>query len=125
MTTITQEATDRSPVVCTGPRPVPVPPGRYAYDFADRADAPRIADLGGHHSLAAVRASLAAGDDEWIVARRGPTVVAAVCVRCGFPDGTHTIDAPAVAEEHRHCGLERYLTHLAQIWTQSIGRAAA
>lgn len=125
MKTIAHDTTERSLTVCGERRPLPIQPRRYSYDFADQRDAAGIAALGDHYSPAAVRASLATGDDEWIVARRGRVIVAAVHVRAADRRGAHAIDAPVVAEEHRACGLERYLTHLADVWLRAMAASAA
>ena len=120
MNTIAQETTAHLQVVRTEKRAEPFAPPRYTYDFANTADASRIAALGGYCSLAAVRKDLAEGNDEWIVARRGQEIVAVVRVRTDEPWRSYKVDAPVVAEQHQRCGLERYLTHLADLWIQSI-----
>src|SRR5215207_7859601 len=106
MTTIAHDTTERSPTVRGERRPAPVQPRQYSYDFADQRDAAGIAALGDHRSLAAVRASLAKGDDEWIVARQGRVIIAVVHVGLAGPRRAHEIDTPVVAEEHRDGGLE-------------------
>ena len=120
MTSPAQETTVQLQVVRTEKRAEPFAPPRYTYDFADMPDASRIAALGGHCSLAAVRQSLTEGNDEWIVARRGKEIVAVVRVRTDEPWRSYKVDAPVVAEQHQRCGLERYLTHLAELWVQSL-----
>jgi ketosteroid isomerase-like protein len=107
-------------VVLDEPRTVPFRPPRYSFDFADTRDASRIAALGAQYTLDGVRQSLATGNDEWITARRGRDIVAAVCIRTEEQWLVHTVDAPVVAAQHVHSGLERYLTHLAEVWVQSL-----
>jgi hypothetical protein len=100
-------------------RPIPFQPPRYSYGFADEHDAPAIAAMGDAYPLPEVHASLARGDDEWIVARRGRRVVAVVRLR-----GPRA-DAPVVAAEHCCLGLGRYLTHLADVWVRAMSLPAA
>jgi len=90
-----------------------IPPPRYSFDFADTPDASRIAALGARYTLDAVRQSLAEGNDEWITARRGEDIVAAVRIRAAEQWFGHTVEAPVV-------GLERYLTHLAELWVRAL-----
>lgn len=125
MNSIAQETTAHLQVVRNEPRAVPFQPPRYSYGFADSSDASRIAALGGYCSLDWVRQSLTDGNDEWIIARRGQEIVAVVRVRAEEQWRTHKVDAPVVAEQHQRCGLERYLTHLAELWIQSITLPAA
>jgi hypothetical protein len=123
MNSIAQETTAHLQVVraeTNEKQKAPFQPPRYTYDFANMDDASRIAALGGYCSLAMVRKSLMEGKDEWIVARRGKDIVAAVRVRTDEPWRSYKVDAPVVAEQHQRCGLERYLTHLADLWIQSI-----
>jgi triphosphoribosyl-dephospho-CoA synthetase len=72
------------------------------------------------YPLDAVRQSLANGNDEWIIARHGRDIVAAVRIRAEEQWLVHTVDAPVVAAQHLRCGLDRYLTHLAELWVQSL-----
>ncbi|HJU68283.1 MAG TPA: hypothetical protein VJ650_08530 [Gemmatimonadaceae bacterium] len=125
MNTTAQETRAHLQVVRNETRAIPFQPPRYAYGFADLSEASRIAALGGYCSIDMVRASLTQGDDEWIIARRGGAVVAAIRVRAEQPWRTYKVDAPVVAEQHQRCGLERYLTHLAELWIQSITLPAA
>jgi hypothetical protein len=120
MTSPAQETTAHLPVVRDEPRTVPFQPPRYSFDFADTTDASRIAALSAQYTLDAVRQSLAKGNDEWIIARRGPAIVAAVRIRAEEQRLVHTVDAPVVAPQHLHSGLERYLTHLAELWVQAL-----
>ena len=120
MTSPAQETTVHLEVVRDEPRTVPFQPPRYSFDFADTSDASRIAALGAQYTLDAVRRSLANGNDEWIVARRGPDIVAAVRIRGQEQRLVHTVEAPVVAALHLHSGLERYLTHLAELWVQAL-----
>jgi hypothetical protein len=107
-------------VVLDEPGTVPFQPPRYSFDFADTPDASRIAALGAQYTLDAVRQSLAKGNEEWITARRGRDIVAAVRIRADEQWLVCTVDAPVVAAQHLHSGLERYLTHLAELWVQSL-----
>ena len=107
-------------MVLDEPRTVPFQPPRYSFDFADTPDASRIAALGDQYTPDVVRRSLAEGNEEWITARRGRDVVAAVRIRAEEQWLVHTVDAPVVAPQHLHSGLERYLTHLAELWVQSL-----
>ena len=120
MTSPTRETTVHLQVVLDEPRTVPFQPPRYSFDFAYTSDASRIAALGAQYTLDAVRQSLANGNDEWITARRGQDIVAAVRIRAEEQWLVHTVDAPVVAAQHLHSGLERYLTHLAELWVQSV-----
>ena len=120
MTSAARETTSHLPVVRDEPRTAPFQPPRYSFDFADMPDASRIAALGAQYPLDAVRQSLAKGDEEWITARHGQDIVAAVCIRAEEQWLVHTVDAPVVAAQHLHSGLERYLTHLAELWVQSL-----
>jgi hypothetical protein len=125
MNSIAQETTAHLQVVRNETRTEPFQPRRYTYDFADVGDAPRIAALGGYCSLATVRTSLVEGNDEWIVARRDGVIVAAIRVRGDEPWRSYKVDAPVVADEHRRCGLERYLSYLADLWIHSINLPVA
>ena len=125
MNTTAQETTAHLPVVRSDIQPTPFKPPRYSYGFADRADATQIAALAGHYPLELVRDSLRQGNDEWIIARRGEAIVAAIHVRAEPGWQTHKIHGLVVAEPHQRCGLERYLTHLAELWIQSINLPAA
>ncbi len=126
----------------TASRPAPFAPSRYEYGFAGPGDEAAIAALvtadaiaarGGAWSAGAsarqtisdVRQSLAIGEDEWIVARRGRAIVAAVRVRAHLRAGAHLQAAPSVDPAHRHCGLERYLAHLALVWLRAVGETLA
>ena len=120
MTSLAQETTALLQLVRDEPRTAPFQPPRYSFDFADTSDASRIAALGAQYTLDAVRQSLAKGNDEWVIARRGQDIVAAVRIRAEDQWPLHTVDAPVVAAQHLHSGLERYLTHLADLWIQSI-----
>jgi hypothetical protein len=120
MTSPTRETTAHLQVVRDEPRTVPFQPPRYSFDFADTPDASRIAALGAQYTIDAVRQSLAKGNDEWITARRGQDIVAAVRIRAEEQWLVHTVDAPVVAAQHLQSGLERYLTHLAERWVQSL-----
>jgi hypothetical protein len=120
MTSPARETTVHLQVVRDEPRTVPFQPPRYSFDFAYTPDASRIAALGAQYTLDAVRKSLANGNDEWIVARHGRDIVAAVHIRAEEQWLVHAVDAPVVAAQHLHCGLERYLTHLAELWVQSL-----
>jgi hypothetical protein len=120
MTSPAQETTVHLQVVLDEPRTVPFKPPRYSFDFAATPDASRIAALGAQYTLDAVRLSLTEGNDEWITARRGREIVAAVCIRAEEQWLGHTVDAPVVAARHLNSGLERYLTHLAELWMQSL-----
>lgn len=120
MTSLTQETTAHLQFVRDEARTAPFQPPRYSFDFADTPDASRIAALGAQHILDAVRQSLAKGDDEWIIARRGQDIVAAVRIRAEDQWPLHRVDAPVVAVQHLHSGLERYLTHLAELWVRSL-----
>ena len=120
MTSPTRETTAHLQVVRDEPRTVPFQPPRYSFDFADTPDASRIAALGAQYTIDAVRQSLAKGNDEWITARRGQDIVAAVRIRAEEQRLVHTVDTPVVATQHLHSGLERYLTHLAELWVQSL-----
>jgi hypothetical protein len=119
-------------------RPAPFAPSRYEYGFAGPGDEAAIAALvtadaiaarGGTSSVGAiadqtisdVRQSLAIGEDEWIVARHGRAIVAAVRVRAHLRVGAHLQAAPSVDPAHRQCGLERYLAHLALVWLRAMG----
>ena len=118
MTSPVRETTVHLQVVLDEPRMVPFQPPRYSFDFAYTPDAFRIAALGAPYTLDAVRQSLANGNDEWITARRGQDIVAAVRIRA--EEQWLTVDAPVVAGQHLRSGLERYLTHLAELWVQSL-----
>jgi hypothetical protein len=120
MTSPARETTSHLQVVLDEPRTVPFQPPRYSFDFADTADASWIAALGAQYTLDVVRQSLAKGNDEWITARRGRDIVAAVRIRAEDQRLAHVVDAPVVAAQHLHSGLERYLTHLAELWVQSL-----
>jgi hypothetical protein len=106
------------------PLTAPFRPPRYCFDFADTPDASQIAALGASYTLDAVRQSLAEGEDEWIIARRGQSIVAAVRIPAGEQRFVHAADAPVVATQHLHHGLERYLAHLARLWIQSLSLSA-
>ena len=125
MNTTAQETTAHLRVVRSERPTTPFKPPRYAYDFADPSDAKRIAALNSAWSLEMVRASLAQGNDEWIIARHGGEIVAAVHIRTEEPWQSYRVEAPTVLEQHRRCGLERYLAHLAELWIQSINLPAA
>jgi hypothetical protein len=120
MTSPAQEPTVHLQLVRDEPRKAPFQPPRYSFDFADTPDASRIAALGAQYALDAVRQSLAKGNDEWIIARRGEDMVAAVRIRAEQQPPVYAVDAPVVDAQHLHCGLERYLTHLAELWIQSL-----
>jgi hypothetical protein len=105
-------------VVSDAPR-APFNRPRYSFEFADVQQASRIAALGARYTLDTVRQSLTEGHDEWIIARRGQAVVAAVRIRAEGQRLAYAVDAPVVAAPHVHSGLERYLTHLARLWVQS------
>ena len=120
MTSPARETTVHLQVVLDEPRTVPFQPPRYSFDFADAPDASRIAALGAQYTLDAVRHSLANRNEEWITARRGQDIVAAVRIRAEGQWPMHTVDAPVVAAQHLQSGLERYLTHLAELWVQSL-----
>jgi hypothetical protein len=117
---MTSPTTDYVPVVRDERRPAPFQPPRYAFDFANAPDASRIAALGAQYTLDAVRHSLAEGNDEWIIARRRQAIVAAVRIRADDHWPGHTVEAPVVAVQHLHSGLERYLTHLAELWMRTV-----
>jgi hypothetical protein len=102
-----------------------IPPPRYSFDFADTPDASRIAALGARYTLDAVRQSLAEGNDEWITARRGEDIVAAVRIRAAEQSFVRTVEAPVVAARHLQSGLERYLTHLAELWVRALTSPSA
>jgi hypothetical protein len=125
MNTQAQETTAHLQVVRSERSRTPFKPPRYAYGFADLSDAKRISALRNDWSLEMVRASLAQGNDEWIVARQGNEIVAAVHVHAEEPWQSYRAGSPTVAEHHTRCGLERYLTHLADLWIQSINLPAA
>ena len=120
MTSPAQETTAHLQLVRDKARTAPFQPPRYSFDFADTSDASRIAALGAQYTLDAVRQSLAKGNDEWVIARRGRDIVAAVRIRAEGQRPLHTVEAPVVAAQHLHSGLERYLTHLAELWVRSL-----
>jgi hypothetical protein len=120
MTSPDRETTTHLQAVLEEPRMVPFQPRRYSFGFADTPDASRIAALGAQYTIDTVRQSLAEGNDEWITARRGLDIVAAVRIRAGEQCLARTVDAPVVAARHLQSGLERYLTHLAQLWVQAL-----
>ena len=117
---MTSPTTDHVHVARDETRPAPFQPPRYSFDFANTSDASRIAALGTQYTLDAVRRSLADGNDEWIIARRRQAIVAAVRIRAENEWSGHVVDAPVVDVQHRHSGLERYLTHLAALWLRKI-----
>jgi hypothetical protein len=125
MNTTAQETTAHLQVVRSERSATPFKPPRYTYGFADASDAKRIAALRTDWSLETVRASLAQGNDEWIIARHRGEIVAAVHIRTEEPWQSYCVEPPTVLEQHRRCGLERYLTHLADLWIQSINLPAA
>ena len=100
-------------------RTTPFQPPRYSFGFADSSDAFQIAALD-QYSLDEVRQSLILGNDEWIIARRGRDIVAAIRIRADERRLVHTADSPVVAAQHLHSGLERYLIHLGELWLQSL-----
>jgi hypothetical protein len=120
MTSPAGETTAHLQVALDERRTVPFQPPRYSFDFADTPDASRIAALGAQYTFDAVRQSLAEGNDEWITARRGLDIVAAVRIRAEEARLLHTVDAPVVAARDLQSGLERYLTHLAELWVQAL-----
>ena len=120
MTSPAPGTTEHLHMVLDEPRTVPFQPPRYSFEFADTPDASRIAALGAQYTPDAVRRSLAEGNEEWIIARRGRDIVAAVRIRADGQWLVRTVDAPVVATQHLHSGLERYLTHLAELWVQSL-----
>jgi hypothetical protein len=123
MNTQAQEMTAHLQVVRSERSTTPFKPPRYTYDFAEPSDAERIAALRNDWSVEMVRASLTQGNDEWI--RHRDEIIAAVRVRTEEPWQSYRAEAPTVAEHHTRCGLERYLTHLADLWIQSINLPAA
>ena len=124
MNTTAQETTAHLQVVCSERPKTPFKPPRYTYDFGEPSDAKRIAALNSAWSLEMVRTSLAQGNDEWIIARHGHEIVAAVQVRTEEPWQAYRVEPPTVRAHHTRCGLERYLTHLAELWIQSINLPA-
>ena len=112
-------------------RPTPFFPSRYTFDFAEPGDSAHLAMLLSDHacgvpftpacgrtrlSLSVLASTLESTDAEWIVARRGKTIVGAVLVRATPASGWHLEWAPAVARMHRHSGIEAYLLHMALLW---------
>lgn len=122
MTSPALEVTTHLEVARVESRTAPFKPPRYSFDSADPRDALGIAALGAHYAIDVVQRSLAKGDDEWITARRGQDIVAAVRIRAEEQQVVHTVEAPFVAARHLHYGLERYLTHLAELWIQSFAQ---
>lgn len=120
MTSRARETTAHVEPVLEGRRTVAFRPPHFSFEFADRPDASQIAALGARYTVDGVRESLAKGNDEWIIARRGRDIVAAICVRAEEQWFVHTVEAPVVAAKHLQAGLERYLTHLAELWLESV-----
>ena len=97
MSSPAQEVTTPHHTVREEPRITPFKPPRYSFAFADQRDAFGIAALGGQYGVDLVHQSLAKGDDEWITARGGEDIVAALRIRAEDEGLWHTADVPLVA----------------------------